>query len=453
MVKDLAIRPLAVDAVVVLTVYIALLMCIPANLTVRPLGAAGTPAQLIGLVAGAWWLGVQLDRSRSNRAPSEPIRLAMTIFVICVLISYLVATTRALDPLELSAADRGVLQIGSWLGILLLVSDGIPSARRLDVLLRRLVMAGGFVASLGIAQFITGQAIIDRISIPGLSPNTVLTSVYDRNGFARTASTATHPIEFGVLLAIILPLALHFAFRDVERNAVARWYPVVVIAVAVPMTVSRSSLLAVAVVMAILMPTWDRPRRRKAYVAIFGLLLVVYVAIPGMLGTLTRLFTGISDDGSALSRTDSYAIAFQFVERSPVFGRGLSTFLPGYRILDDQYLGFVIELGVVGLLSFLALMLTGICVARRVRRSLRTLDPDRADLAHALCAGIAACAISFATFDAFGFPIVAGLTFFLLGAVGALNRLVRLGLVPDGSTNPTRGIDRSSSANCQGASR
>ncbi|WP_448631435.1 O-antigen ligase family protein [Cellulomonas soli] len=160
-----------------------------------------------------------------------------------------------------------------------------------------------------------------------------------------------------------------------------------------------------------------------AVVAGFG---AVYVAIPGMLGTMLRLFTGISQDDSALSRTDSYDLALQFIERSPVFGRGFSTFLPSYRILDNQYLGLLIEAGVVGTLAFLALLVTALVVAFRLSSALpETVDRS---LARALAACIAAAGLALATFDAFGFPQVAGVLFFAIGCVTALRRLTAASL-------------------------
>jgi len=409
------------DAVVLLTVWVAALLLIPANLVVKPLGAAGSPAQLLGLVAGAWWLGAQIDRSRATLTPAQPVRRAAAIFVTAVLVSYVVAASRPIDAIELSAADRGLLIIGSWSGIILLSGDGIPSRERLDDLLRRLVAMAGCVAVLGIVQFATGRSFVDVLAIPGLSPNNDLASIYNRNGFARVAGTSTHPIEFGVTLTMVLPLALHYAFNDTRRTRLRRWWPVAAIAIAVPVTMSRSAIIGVAVVLAVLLPTWDRATRRKAYVAVVGLLLVVYLAVPGLLGTMLRLFTGISGDNSAQSRTDSYSFAWQFVERAPVFGRGFSTFLPMYRILDNQYLGLLIETGVVGVLAFLLLLVTGIRVAVKLRRA--TEDVAVRSLLRSLVACIGSAACSVATFDAFGFAQVTGLLFLALGCVSALRRL------------------------------
>jgi O-antigen ligase len=159
-----------------------------------------------------------------------------------------------------------------------------------------------------------------------------------------------------------------------------------------------------------------------------ALLGVVFVTVPGMLGTIVGLFTGISDDSSAASRTDSYSFAGEFIVNSPYLGRGFFTFLPEYRILDNQYLGTLIELGVVGLFALLCLFTTGLRTAWVARQ--RSQDPNSRQLNQALMASLAAGAVSFAFFDAFAFPMVAALMFLLLGMVGASHRLA--GQVPTG---------------------
>ena len=127
-----------------------------------------------------------------------------------------------------------------------------------------------------------------------------------------------------------------------------------------------------------------------------------------------------------------YALAFEFIRQHPVFGRGLSTFLPSYRILDNQYL-VLIEAGIVGLVAFLALLVTALVVALRLSRTLP--DPSDRSLARSLMATIACAAISCVTFDAFGFPQVSGMLFFAIGAIGALIRLGGLAPMKRGSDN------------------
>jgi O-antigen ligase len=288
------------------------------------------------------------------------------------------------------------------------------------------VVAGAAVAAIvGLLQFVTGSSFVDQISIPGLTQNSVVSGVFDRNGFSRAAGTSTHPIEFGVLLTMVLPVALHLALNDTRRGTVRRWFPVAAIGAAVPVTMSRSALLGLALVLLVLLPTWPKRRRRWTYASLalgFG---GVYVAVPGMLGTMTRLFTGIAADNSAQSRVDSYSIALHYIALDPLFGRGFGTFQPRYHILDNQYLGMVVEIGLVGAATFIGLLASGAVVAARMARRL-PMPADRS-LAVSLAAGLASAAAAAATFDALGFPQVAGSVFLYLGLIAALSRLTSPG--------------------------
>jgi polysaccharide biosynthesis protein PslJ len=406
------------DAVSVLTVYLVVLLAVPARLVFAPLGGAGCPAQILGLLMALWWVVQRaLSRGPSDLA-RQPVRIAMLAFLGTVLLSYIAAALRPIDPVELRAADRGLLIVLSWLGVCFLAMDGATSKARLDVLLRRVTMGGGLLATLGIVQFFSHQELVDKIQIPGLSSNGGIGSLMSTQGLSRPAGTALHPIEFGVVLTMILPLALHYAFEKPTGGLVRRWFPVGAIAFAVPISISRSAILGALIGLVVLLPTWPVARRRLAYLWFALLGAVVYVTIPGMIGTFRNLFFGISEDSSAKSRTGSYALASEFIARSPVIGRGFSTFLPAYRILDNQYLGIMIELGLLGLVVVLILFMSGLFTARAARRA--SSDATTRQLGQALAASIAAGALSFAFFDAFSFPMVSGLMFLSLGLATAL---------------------------------
>lgn len=409
-----------VYGVPLLTTFLVLLLVLPARLVVEPLGGAGSPAQLVGLVCLLAAAVVGLSRWRDATYGAAPVAIAMMGFVLTIFASYLAANLRPLDSVELLAADRGILQALSWLGVLLVAGGSIQSVGHLERLLRRLVVAGGGLGLLGVLQFVTHKPLVDYIVIPGLSLNSAVLGVPFRNGYARPAATSVHPIEFGVVLTIVLPIALHFALCDAHRPAWRRWWPVVAVAAAIPLAISRSALLGTAVVLLVLLPTWSRGRRRACYAAVLLAVALVYALVPGLLGTLQGLFTGISSDDSALSRTNGYTLAFSFIARSPMFGRGVSTFLPSYRILDNQFLLTMIETGVVGVTALVLLFVTaGYCLRAvvRLRSAITTVS-----LAHSLTAALAAALSSFFFFDALSFPQVSGLTFLLIGAAGAVYR-------------------------------
>jgi O-Antigen ligase len=409
------------DGVTALTVFIVLLMAIPAQYVVPPLGAAGTPAQILGMAMTVWWAGGRLARPFAATPISQPIRTAMVIFLGAAMISYVAANLRPIEGAEARAADRGLLTLVALLGLILVAGDQIPSRPRLDVLLRRVVLAGAAVATLALVQFVTGISFTNYLQLPGLEVNSELYGVAQRGGFLRPAGTATHAIEFGVAMTIVFPLALHYAIADRYRSRLIRWFPVAVMAMSVPISVSRSAVVCAVVAFGLMLPVMTARARAIGLLSATGLLGIVYVAVPGMLGTIVSLFTQIGSDDSAASRTGSYTLAMEFIAQSPVFGRGFATFLPEYRILDNQLLGTTIEMGVVGLLALLGLLGTGFWTAWRIRRE--SADGTTRQLAQALLASLAAGTASLAFFDAFSFPMVAGLTFLILGTIGALRQL------------------------------
>lgn len=415
--------PARADGVTVLTVYLIALIGIPSRLVVGPLGGAGSPAGIIGLGLLVWWILFHVSRPVPTGDGFQPVRWAFILMGLAFLASYVVAMTRPIVGAEFNGAQLGMVLLAGWGGVVLVANDGIPSMERLLVMVRRVVAAGGAMATLGIAQFLTGEPLVDGISVMGLSSNHRPFGLTEREGFTRPTGMATHPIEYGAVVTLILPLALALAFSDTTRSAVRRWFPVLAIVLSVPLSISRSTLVSAAVGCFVVALSWPPATRRIAAAGGAVLAVGVYIAIPGMLGSLLGLFTRIGDDSSALSRTGSYPIAAEFIEKSPFFGRGFSTFLPSYRILDNQYLGLLIEIGVIGLASLVALILAAFVGVLRVRRRLD--DPLARQVAQGLAAGVAAGASSFALFDGLSFPMSAGLLFLLLGLSGSAIRLGR----------------------------
>jgi O-antigen ligase len=188
------------------------------------------------------------------------------------------------------------------------------------------------------------------------------------------------------------------------------------------MSLSRSAMLALAVSVPLLLLTWPPSRRLGTFLVLAVGLVGMRFAVPGLLGTIKSLFVHIRSDPSFQGRTDDYAVVGRFIARSPVFGRGFGTFDPNrYVLLDNQYLGTLIETGVVGVLALFLLFSAGVACALAAAR--RAVDPDGRDLAHALTASIVATVASFATYDALAFPMATMVTFLILGCSGALWRL------------------------------
>ena len=407
-----------------LTFYLVLLIGIPQALQFAPLGGVGQPSTVLAAVLFFLYLlawshpAFAVDRNR------QPIRVAGVLWLCAILASYVSATRHSMPGLELNGADRGLIVAVGLLGVLLLVADGIASMDKLQTLIRRIVIGATAMATIGVTQFFTGLDVVKYIIIPGLSSQTPYTNLLGRDAFHRPSSTAAHPLEFAAVLAICLPLAVHQARYAPRGSRLRRWLQVAVIALALPMTVSRTAFVGLIVGMAVILATWPKRDRRIAYLVAIGSILALRTVIPGLLGTIRNLFLGIGTDASAQERNLAFHLAAPFISAHPLFGRGFGTLVPlTYFFTDDQYLNTLVETGFIGLLALLALFATSWSLARRARRA--TADDELRHLAQALAASVAVALVTYATFDALGYKIVAGLTFLLLGCIGAMWRLTR----------------------------
>lgn len=416
--------PRSLDATAVLTFLAGLLLLIPATQIVGPLGASGTPAYLVGILLLIWWTAARWVPALGVAYGLQPIRVAMGLFAASLLVTYAMSSAIPRpQALEASAADRGMLKLLAWAGIALVAADGIRSRARLETLIRRIVVLAAVLAAMGLLHFWSGIDVAGMIKVPGLQVNGDLVDI-ERSIFRRPRGTATHPIEFGVILAAVLPLALHVAVGRGRSRRRRDWLCLGLIAVAAPTTISRSAVVGLLVGFLVLLAGWNRRQRRVALMCLPVFVIGLRLAIPGLVGTLRSLFTGASSDPSVKGRTEDYAVAADYIGQHPWFGRGFGTFLPElYTTFDNQYLLHIVEAGVVGLAAILLLFAAGWCSARGAR--LRSTDPGDRHLGQALAASIASVGVTFATFDALSFPMVSGLTFLLLGCAGAAWRLAR----------------------------
>ena len=412
-----SLRP---DSVTWLTIYLVVLFAIPSRLVVGPLGSAGTPSMLLGLASIGAWLLMRLGAWRQVRTQINPLGIAMLCFLFSVCVSYALAMSRPIISDEVSPADVAILSLLSWSGTLLLARD-IPSRDRLQTLVWRVAIAGGLVGLLGMAQFVTRRVLIDVISIPGLI-STRDSFAYFRDSRIRPSGTAIHPLEYGVILTILLPIALHVAFHHRTRPLVVRWFPAIALGGVIAISSSRTTYLAALVGIAICMLGWTARQRKIVIGLTVGGLLALVTVIPRLFTSIFNLFTGLSDDPSITSRTDSFTIAWHFLAQHPLFGRGLGTLLPRYRIFDNQYLLLLVSTGVIGTALFVGFLLTALLPLIRVRRIPQ--DNDTHDLAVSLIASIVAGALSLAFFDMFSFPMTMGCLFLIIGIGGALSRQV-----------------------------
>jgi O-antigen ligase len=412
-----------IDAVTLLTIYLVLLFAIPSNIAVAALGSLGRPSLLFGLVLFGWWAVGRLQIAGfAVRPVRQPVKVAYAALLVVALVSFGAALLRGQPFDQVSPAVTSILRLLSWGGVLLVAVDGIRSMRDLSKMIRRLAIAGGLLAALGLAQFVTGQTLTDFFSlIPGLTG--VDGGVDARGAFTRSAGTATHPLEYATALSAALPLtvvtALSHGFQPASRlRRMAWWLPVALIAISSFLAVSRSALVGLVVALIATIPALPRRVRGGVVGGAVVLAGVVVVAVPGLFGTMVGLFAGAGSDASTTSRTNGLDRAPEFIATSPVYGNGFGTFLPRYYIFDNQWVLLAVELGVLGVIAFAGMIVAGMWSARHAWHT--SQQPDVALIGPALVASLLTVTVLFAFFDGLSFPIAASLPFLLAGLCGAV---------------------------------
>ncbi|HMM93451.1 O-antigen ligase family protein [Phycicoccus sp.] len=408
------------DALTVLTLVVILVYLLPENyVLVGPLRSTGNPALLAGLLALALWAAGRVLGLVQCRA-GHPVRWVVLGYALVSLTAFAAGTTRILNDMEASGAIRAVFPVLAVIGIAMFAVDGLESRHRVELLLRRLVSVALVASLVGILEFSsTTFSYRDLMHLPGLTTTTQIIND-TRSGFSRIDGAAAHPIEYAVALACLAPLALHFALYDDRRGrrllAAASLTAILLVN---PMTVSRSGLLTLAVGLGVYAAHLSG-RQRVNLMVLGAIGLVLFrSAVPGLLGTLRSLVFIGNTDPSIQGRTEDYAKVPGLLQDHLVFGRGLGTFDPlAYFYLDNQYLGSLLEGGLVGLAGLVAVFVVGVGIARGVRH--RSTDPSLRSLGQALAGSIAGLAAAAGTFDELSFKQTGFTLFLLLGAAGAL---------------------------------
>lgn len=230
------------------------------------------------------------------------------------------------------------------------------------------------------------------------------------------------PTDHGLAITTMLTLALPFAVLGLMA-AHGRWRKLLYgLAVTLLLagglaTLRKTSMIAPAAALLVLVAYRPRQMLRLAPFGVVLLVMIHFLA-PGALGGVgSQLTGGFFDAGTTVGRTADYQAIAPDIATYPVSGRGYGTIDPGradtYRILDNQYLGQLVQVGFVGLLAYVALLGAGLLLAHSVIQ--RARDAEGRALGLAAASGFVAFAVASALFDLFSFSQVPYLFLFLAG--------------------------------------
>jgi O-antigen ligase len=341
-----------------------------------------------------------------------------------------------------SEVNKSVMFFLSFLLIFYLTASTIRRVDEVEYLAKTLVAGGAVVALFAIIEGRTGFNVFNHLS--KVMP--FLIDQGDVGGFQRVGTaklrvfgSAQHPIALSAALVLLIPLALYLARRYRQR----RWtICALLLLAACAATVSRTGIVMLA--MGGLVFLWLRPREaRRMWPLLLLAPVAIHFALPGTLGAIKNSFfpaggllaqQKVQPGTEGSGRLADLGPGIQQWKRKPLLGEGYGTRVvgvgvvgrpvpkapgldPNARILDNQWLGTLIETGFVGFVGWLWLFLRAI---RRFGREAKRDESDRGWLLAAITAAIAAYAVGMVTYDAFAFIQVTFLMFILLALGSAL---------------------------------
>jgi len=200
--------------------------------------------------------------------------------------------------------------------------------------------------------------------LPFLEEN-FLNTVPNRGARLRARGPAEHAIALSAALVMLVPLGVYLA---VTTHKFRWWVATVLVSLGALAAVSRTGVIMLAVVGLVFL--WVRPREvKRLWPALIPTLVLVHFAIPGTLGTLKESFAppgGLLAEQQVLSggaqagggRLADIAPSLAEWWERPLVGHGFGTRvtvydsgtgqLPNAIILDNQWLGTLLETGLAG---------------------------------------------------------------------------------------------------------
>jgi O-antigen ligase len=263
----------------------------------------------------------------------------------------------------------------------------------------------------------------------------VTTSAAPLQRIGGIAGITGNPNDLALTLNLVIPItgALLFTSRGLLPRAVA----VVSLLLSIPAVIVTFSRAGFLTICAIAIASVSCFVRRRAAAPAAAVLVVAVGVLPFLpAGYLERLntITDIEADrtGSATGRWSDYQLSVRLIEQNPIVGVGLGQDIlaldqirlrPTWRNVHNAYLEYAIDLGLPGLLMFLALLVTSLRSARRVEvRGSR--EPVLGDLG-IIASGVRIALVAFVV-AAFFYPVAYQFYFFCVaGLAVALKRVCR----------------------------
>jgi len=398
-------------------------------------------AVIVLVLAWMWLGGDQRAFVRTRR--SKLFAGAACVFLAVAVASLLLDAGRIINLGDFQLAEKRFALLGSflvlsWFTLTALRFEDVRGFATYLIGLATLMSFGMLIERhTGYNVFYElSRELLQPIAKVALSP-TVIHPAVGSDGRVTVVGPTIHGLAATTMLMVVMPFAL---VRVLDATSRRSWWlnsAAFALMVAGAMATDRKTALVVPVAVVIYIGCY-RPRQvlRLAPLGLVVLAGLVHVASPGALGTILAVNEAASSD-STTHRVGDFTDVAPDIMAKPVLGRGFGTLNPEqpsqFRINDNEYIDEIWEVGAVGLLVFVWMILAPVALARS---AIRTRGPTVASLALAASAGCVAFFVVCALFDALSFP-QAPYMFFV---VAAMTTIAAAG--PEGNVVPTRELVR-----------
>ena len=350
---------------------------------IQYLPAVSVGPTLASLVLVAAWLGTARDRRFAGGAAlgRHPLVIALVALMVWVAIS--IGSAEELGS--------GLRDASNWFVAGLLVAIVVSTLRTgRDVRFVLIAYVFGAVLSVSVGLISTGLSPVD---------SAIETATYTE-GRLKGGSSDPNYLAAGLVPAIILASGLFVT----TRSALSKWALAVSIAllsIGLAATQSRGGFVAllIAVVAAVVVLRRHRMQILAGIAVLAGVVAFSLATTPGAWERVTSL------DGGGNGRSDLWTVAWRVGQEHPFTGVGISDFAseahryvrrPGQiteaalivdrpHVTHNTYLQVLTEMGIIGLLLFLAVLAFFLAMTFKASRDLAARgDPLLSSLAGAL---------------------------------------------------------------------
>jgi putative inorganic carbon (HCO3(-)) transporter len=387
----------------------------------------GLGQALLLIIAGLWVL-TRLQGQRSQ-IRCRPLVIAMLLLAIASLVSY-ASTVDGMSPTARQYSDENVFNLIALIATAMAIIALLTTTDRVTLVLKGLLLGGSLSASFAIIQFLTGMDLAGQFRLPGLRAGSfpLVEQLIVRQGVIRAQGSAAHPLELGVVLTMLVPLGIGVVTS--ARAKGEKTWPWVVCTVFLVcgalVTVSRSVVIGLAA--AILVMAWRWPIRRLA-ATLTGITLVLalgWIYQIRLANAFATSFETSSSDPSLKSRMSGRTYVFAHYREHLWFGEGPGTYST-YRhrpILDNEYLTKLIDVGMLGLATYVVLLCVALVLALRASAAASNAI---AELAGGVSGSIVVLIVAEAIFDISGFQQSWYLAWFIIALTGVMSYISRNG--------------------------